>query len=303
MSRFLVTRYIFPALALAFFPSALFWPPAYAETLPMWRSNCLQSAAESSAAASGAAQNTTVINTFRSNESGEVRFTGLPRAIRIDHFKAIYNCCIQEIEMRAEAMGERRIRVIEREILEAPCDCICPYDLATTLTILEPGRYWIELARETTPTLEIIASAWVIVADYRFYASPCMRSQEAAPGDIPDAKDGFYRRREALDGKITYEITSGTLQVHHRGAIFNCCLSSLALNLRIEGETLYLIESAVLEGRGCYCMCSYDLDASISGLPSGWYPVAVILESTGEPLAEFRVLIEAGAQGSLWALY
>jgi len=239
--------------------------------------------------------------------------------IEIFHHNATYNCCIQTIEVREDRPTSRTLRIIEREILEAPCDCICPYDISTAITALAPGLYCVELCRDTGGAEpERIAAEWVEVVDFRFAVGRCTGAAEmpAVPSSSSSSALEYLSGGASIGeisgapvgdpgGKIFFEITSDTLTVRHEDARFNCCLESLALRLRIQDHVLILIESAILEnGQGCRCMCAYDLEATISGIPPGWYPVEVILDEGGLPLAgEWIPVLQHSAGASLWILY
>ena len=56
------------------------------------------------------------------------------------HIDAVYNCCIEDIEVSVSISGNV-IDLHQTEILEAPCDCLCPYDITTVIGNLAPGVY------------------------------------------------------------------------------------------------------------------------------------------------------------------
>jgi len=62
--------------------------------------------------------------------------------LTLTHKNAIYNCCIEDIDVSVKIEGEE-VHLYETEILEIPCDCICPYDITTRINSLGPGVYTI----------------------------------------------------------------------------------------------------------------------------------------------------------------
>ena len=66
----------------------------------------------------------------------------------VRHIDAVYNCCIKEIEVSVSVSGDL-IELYETEILEAPCDCLCPYDITTEISNLAPGLYSVQIRNIT----------------------------------------------------------------------------------------------------------------------------------------------------------
>lgn len=64
-------------------------------------------------------------------------------ALLVTHRNIVYNCCLNGIGVDLEAWG-RHLRLIEKEDLAAPCDCLCCYDTTTTIGGLVPGVYTVE---------------------------------------------------------------------------------------------------------------------------------------------------------------
>jgi hypothetical protein len=70
-------------------------------------------------------------------------WSSMKRTVRIVHHNAAYNCCAQEIVVTLDADGGIQ-RLTETEALMQPCDCLCCYEITTTLAGLEPGDQAIE---------------------------------------------------------------------------------------------------------------------------------------------------------------
>ncbi|MCK4546457.1 MAG: hypothetical protein KAW17_03355 [Candidatus Eisenbacteria sp.] len=61
-------------------------------------------------------------------------------SIRVVHMGALYNCCPTRFDYDV-TVEEEQITVVEVEILENPCYCICCMDLATAIEDVPPGEY------------------------------------------------------------------------------------------------------------------------------------------------------------------
>jgi hypothetical protein len=60
--------------------------------------------------------------------------------LSVAHKNATYNCCPADIEVSLNVQGSILI-MIEKEILPAPCDCLCCYEVKSRIVNLSGGRY------------------------------------------------------------------------------------------------------------------------------------------------------------------
>jgi hypothetical protein len=76
---------------------------------------------------------------------------------------------------------------------------------------------------------------------------------------------------------IDYEYDGvGTLALTHRNAIFNCCPTYLLAYISVADNVITITEDEDLEPYGgCDCVCLFDVDMMIVGLPPGVYTVYV----------------------------
>lgn len=65
----------------------------------------------------------------------------------VRHIDTVYNCCIEDIAVSA-TVSDQVIDLFETEILSAPCDCLCPYDITTEIFNLPPGVYTVQVRSE-----------------------------------------------------------------------------------------------------------------------------------------------------------
>lgn len=90
------------------------------------------------------------------------------------------------------------------------------------------------------------------------------------------------------------------LKLTHVNAGFNCCPDSLLAAFRISVGEIIIDESEDLASGGCHCLCLYDLDYVITGLPSGYYNVRVnqpYLKS-GASVLDFAIDLTSARSGS-----
>jgi hypothetical protein len=63
--------------------------------------------------------------------------------LHVTHGNATYNCCPEDIAVTL-VVGEWLLLLTEEEILETPCDCMCCYEVTSTVGGLAPGAYTVE---------------------------------------------------------------------------------------------------------------------------------------------------------------
>ena len=73
----------------------------------------------------------------------EIEIVAEGQTIHVAHRNATYNCCPDDIEVTLTQDGNHLL-LIEREVLTTPCDCLCCYDVESTIVALLPGLYVVE---------------------------------------------------------------------------------------------------------------------------------------------------------------
>jgi hypothetical protein len=71
--------------------------------------------------------------------------------LNIIHMNATYNCCPEAIEVSLSVEGNL-LSLTEREVLANPCDCLCCYNVESTVVGLSPGSYIVEYCWEDYET-------------------------------------------------------------------------------------------------------------------------------------------------------
>jgi len=64
--------------------------------------------------------------------------------ITVIHQNAVYNCCIDKIEVTLSISGNI-LKLIEKEIVGMPCACVCTFDIESVINNLSKGDYIIQI--------------------------------------------------------------------------------------------------------------------------------------------------------------
>lgn len=227
--------------------------------------------------------------------------TVLGNTLQIVHRNAAYNCCVDDIVVSLIVQGNT-LQLFEEEILTNPCDCICCYDVESTVVNLAPGVYTVEYCwydYETGLTCyydEIVVtgrgdavsgpgspddSAPPLLTPDSIVGHKVTSSQAAEPltphvsdyGDsgclVNEHGESFY---PCGDDEVEFTVVGGELHTRHLNAAYNCCPDEIAVSLFVQGDYLLLTEEEILTNP-CYCICCYDVDSTVAGLTPGTYTV------------------------------
>lgn len=72
----------------------------------------------------------------------------------------------------------------------------------------------------------------------------------------------------------SYSAVSGTLDLNHENAGFNCCPKAINASVEIEGQIITVHENEV--GPDCRCNCLYDLHIRIENLAADSYVIRMV---------------------------
>jgi hypothetical protein len=86
------------------------------------------------------------------------------------------------------------------------------------------------------------------------------------------------------DDLITLTVHGRTLHTLHENAVYNCCVTDIAISVELVGSTLYITEEEI--NPACFCICCYTIESTIVDLAPGTYTVEYcwIDEGPGDPL-------------------
>lgn len=107
-----------------------------------------------------------------------------------------------------------------------------------------------------------------------------------APEDYPGCQDD----------QIEVTVQERGLKLTHRNATYNCCPDDIAVTLSLEGAVVRVTEEEDLTSGGCFCLCCYDVEASVVGLYPGEYALEYCWEDheiDGEECYTEDIVIQA----------
>jgi hypothetical protein len=235
--------------------------------------------------------------------------------LQLTHINAGFNCCPSSLTAEITIEGDL-ITIVEAENFDSGggCYCLCLFDVAYEIVNLLPGEYTISvvelyLQEGDEPlefTVDLTSSTegthceerdhypWGF--DYGEWGSITHTTGckyfEASKGrkDMPTDQDCIEYRYDGGD----------VLSLKHVNAGFNCC-PIIQASIVVNGNVITITESETFGEWGpCYCLCLFDVDYEIVGLPPGEYTIKVIELYTdeGDDPLELTVDLAATPQGS-----
>ncbi len=117
------------------------------------------------------------------------------------------------------------------------------------------------------------------------------------PRDLVASSDAIPSTQDCIEHQYLSEGTKGTLLLRHVNTAFNCCPAYEAITY-VRHDTIFIRERETVGA--CHCLCLYDLDYSIKGLPLGEYRIWVSQEhlSNGDLPLDFAIDLTASTSGS-----
>ncbi|MBN2227470.1 MAG: hypothetical protein JW763_08900 [candidate division Zixibacteria bacterium] len=166
------------------------------------------------------------------------------------HRNAYYNCGLAYlVEYK---VADFHIRATEADT-GMPADCICYFNLKSVLYDLPDGEYTVTLVDVYGTEI-----AWdTIVVDGEYGLTGYEQS------------DCF----EDPTGLIEYSYADGELTLKHHDAFYNC-VAEMIIQFEQEGNVLRFYERNISE-EAVYCLCYFELDATVEGIAPGEYIVEV----------------------------
>ncbi len=229
----------------------------------------------------------------------EIELTVEGDTLHVLHSNATYNCCPDEIVI-SFSMEKDLLLFTEEEILTIPCDCVCCYDVGATVVDLPPGTYTVEFCWFDYETGEITcfideivipggggsprSDPPLVVVDPEAVRRSGQSPASEAPAEPLQPRIESYSNSGCLndsgrdvgpceeDDQIEFTVEEQTLHVLHSNATYNCCLDDIAISVSQEGDLLSLTEEEILT-LPCYCICCYNVEATVVDLAPGTYTV------------------------------
>ncbi|MCX6829434.1 MAG: dockerin type I repeat-containing protein [candidate division Zixibacteria bacterium] len=186
-----------------------------------------------------------------SNNSDSMVVEVIGNDLHIRHLNAFYNCCLRYM---VDYYFERgNITAVESDT-GMPCDCLCPFDLESVLYGVPAGTYIVRLIGiygDTVGIDTVMVSGGDGLSGYDI-------SQCHADLALTFQTDS-----------IAYTFSAGMLTMNHYDAEFNCA-ATIVIQFGRAGDTLRFYEINT-SSQAAYCLCSYDITASASGIAPGAY--------------------------------
>ena len=181
----------------------------------------------------------------------------------ITHQNALYACCAKyKVNILTTPNG---FDLLEYEI-GPTCDCLCSYDITTTIYGIQPGTYVI---RVFSPWGYLVDSIWVdIPPKFTGFQS----SQSECKREIPKVKPEAIPSDYLKDSVLVWSYAD-TAWVLHKNADYNCA-AILKVNIvnTPDGFDLHERDEAT---RLATCTCYFDILTVIYGLSPGVYHIRV----------------------------
>jgi hypothetical protein len=237
--------------------------------------------------------------------------------LSLKHVNTAFNCCPDTLKAQISIVNNL-ITIVESEAFDSlwGCPCLCLYDLDMQIINLPPGIYTIVVnqmylqgddeTHEFTITLSSSPSSdsHCIYRDgypWGYYQTPPVSYGECKTFQKATSTDSVSSDQDCIE--YQYDGQS-VLSIHHINAGFNCCPDELAAIINIEGNIITIEEVEYLDNGGCYCLCLFDLDYQITGLPLGEYTISVIepYRDPGDEPLEFTVNLSSVPSSGIYCV-
>lgn len=197
-------------------------------------------------------------NLFGEDERFEAAYNSETKTLGAAHYNAVFNCCIQTIDVELKT-EEFVLSLYEKEIAETPCNCICPYNVVSTIDGLADGEYTVKFYANGNYRGEAKASVGSNETSAKTTFSGCLNGTEALVEEEP---------AETLSAKSA----GGSVEVTHGSARYNCCKETIQTDVFVYGYTIDLFEREITPDP-CRCECGYDVETVVGPLAPGVYTI------------------------------
>ncbi|MBP5455788.1 MAG: hypothetical protein J6Y37_04765 [Paludibacteraceae bacterium] len=236
------------------------------------------------------------------------KFDGNAGTGTIVSYNILLNCCAEIsslLQVKNDTISILSIEAVEDSLLA--CDCICTYDVTTTLKKLSAQKYHFivdgaEFDVDLSPAG--IAEGFVKVGPRGAFlrSSECkMNDLSQADGladSIPQpASDTLMESPRLNDSQILvsyqFNVEKGTGVITSLNQVLNCC-AERGSEVSVSNDTIVIrtVENLQRGDDGellmCDCICTFDITTQLAGLEKKWYHFFV--DGT-----EFSVDLSAGS--------
>ncbi len=234
--------------------------------------------------------------------------------LSVQHVNTAFNCCPSALYAQITFNGNI-ITITESESFDTlgPCACLCLFDLEMQIVNLVPGQYTIVVNQMYLPGDAETHDFTINLTSSPTSGENCLFRDNypwgdlwLAPLDFGECKD--FGRADATDtipsdqDCLAYSYDGhGVLLMYHINAGFNCCPTAVEVAMDVVGNDIFIEEIEDLDDGGCFCLCLFDLDCGIGGLPPGGYTIHVTEPylQPGDPPLEFDVVLTSSPSSGI----
>jgi hypothetical protein len=130
---------------------------------------------------------------------------------------------------------------------------------------------------------KVLPSVLAVLMSAAILLSGCERYGERITAEVIDHTGCKSLKSGSVDGttpdtlsciNYVFEASSGTLQITHINAGFNCCPGKLTCHAEVAGDTLFIKENE--QSAACSCNCLFDVNLTVRGLESREYIIQIL---------------------------
>ena len=189
--------------------------------------------------------------------------------IHVHHDNAFYDCCLGYWTINSYDLNY--ITVYQYDSIPE-CDCLCYFNLKSTIHVQLGGEYVITLIGLGGDTVGVDTA-----------------HIEIFPVDHQESQDGClsYAKDDPTD-TVFFEVVGNDLYTYHRNAYYNCGLAYV-VDYEIYDFTIRAAESDT--GEPADCICYFNLESVLYDLADGEYDVTLV-NVYGQEIAWETIVID-----------
>ena len=190
--------------------------------------------------------------------AGQLKAKAQGDTVTVLHLDAHYNCA-SRLKLQVTVSGKQ---ILVQEQIINPGElarCMCNYDLSVPVSGLSDGTYQVELFNAEG---KLAGSTSVTVSGAGQITVSSTTQSVCKP---PPAKT------YSTSG-LSVSVNGGAVTIQHKDAYYNCA-HKLKLTAKLSGTVIEAREVITNPKQGAYCMCHYDLSATVNNVPAGSYTV------------------------------
>lgn len=177
----------------------------------------------------------------------------------------VFNCCSAQGSSVRVSGDTIFVNSYEIFMSEEMCDCVCPYDISTTIENLKPKKY-IFIVDGTEFNIDLGKDTMLSNTIYDFERGLFVKNSPCKDNEELELTPATPEQQEGSDTLVSYQFdpTMGTGLIVSHNRQLNCC-SEKGSQTTIEGSNVTITTT---EGgdRWCQCTCSFDITTKLTGI-------------------------------------